>query len=151
MGTNRPSEVLSGDLDFYTVYTLIDITDTGVTDPRGTTMPFKQAQNLNSIFQALGMRTQLVLSSVNKMEDQDLADYNFGINYEGNHTVWIFKFASETAGAWKKGDNPVYHAEIDVQGVPVYTDLQETVSVNDFFDFSDNISKNIYIISSENL
>ena len=77
-GTYRPAEVVSGEVDFYRAYTLVDITDTGNSDPKGNTATFKQAQNLNSLIQTLSLRTQLILSSVSLYTSQDLNDYDFG-------------------------------------------------------------------------
>lgn len=145
MGIRRPAEVLTGDMDFLTAYTLVDITDSGNTNPKGTTLTYKQAQNLNSLIQSLSMRTQLVLSSVNILLDQDLTNYSFGSDYSGLHTVWAFDFASEQPDVWRKDNDLAFFATQDVDQVPVYTELTNSLDINDYFTTYTNL-KNIYII-----
>ncbi len=151
MSLNRPTEVLSGDLDFFWAYTLVDITDTGYSNPKGNTKPFRQAQNLNTLIQILSLRTQLVISSVKILENQNLSNYNFGTNYTGSHTVWQFKFASEKSDSWQNGTDTTYFAKADCHGVPVNTSLDETVAPGDIFDVSSSDTLNIYFESSESL
>ena len=130
MGTSRPAEVLTGSTDFYTVYTLIDITDTGVVSPKGNSKGFFQAQNLNTFIQSISLRSQPVLSSVEKLDAEDVADHQFGSNFTGLHDVWVLKFASETADAWKKDNNDVYMLTEDFDKMPIHKDLDETVSID---------------------
>lgn len=151
MGIYRPNEVLTGDIDFYYAYTLVDITDTANTNPKGNTSSYRQAQNLNSLIQALSLRSQLVLSSVSELTDQDLSNYSFGNSYSGNHTVWIFKFASEKADIWAKENNPVFFAEQDTNIVPIHLGLNETALTSDYFDSVNAETKNIYFTFSESL
>ena len=107
MAVSRPVEVLTGSTDFYTVYTLIDITDSGVVSPKTSASGYFQAQNLNTFIQSISLRSQPVLSSVQILDSQDISKYEFGTNFTGTHTVWVLKFASETADAWKKDNLPV--------------------------------------------
>ena len=55
---------------FFIAYTLVDITDSGNSDPKNSSVTFRQAQN-QTIIQALSLRTQLVLSSVDVKLPQD--------------------------------------------------------------------------------
>ena len=68
MGTSRPSEVLTGSTDFYSIYTLIDITDSGILSPKTDAKGFFQSQNLNTFIQCISLRAQPVLSSINKVD-----------------------------------------------------------------------------------
>lgn len=147
-GSYRPAEVLSGDNDFYSAYSLIDITDTGYTNPKDNLVPFKQAQNLNTLIQVLSLRTQLVLSSVELLEAVDINEYNFGSDYSGTHNVWIFRFATETADVWRKGNDGLYFANNDCNGVPVHINLDETVATTNYFKTSGN-STNLYFTLSK--
>lgn len=151
MGIYRPNEVLTGDIDFYYAYTLVDITDTANTNPKGNTNSYRQAQNLNSLIQALSLRSQLVLSSVSELKNQDLSDYDFGNSFSGVHTVWVFKFASEKANIWAKEDNPVFFAEQDTNIVPIHLGLDETALISDYFNSLNSETKNIYFTFSESL
>lgn len=148
---NRPTEVLSGDLEFFWAYTLIDITDTGYSNPKGNTQAYRQAQNLNTLIQLLSLRTQLVISSVTIMPSQDLTGYSFGSNFTGTHTVWLFKFASEKPDAWARNLNPLYYAINDCDQVPVNIGLDETAPITNMFNLTDAVAKNMYFQSSDSL
>jgi hypothetical protein len=151
MGTSRPSEVLTGSTDFYSIYTLIDITDSGILSPKADAKGFFQSQNLNTFIQCISLRAQPVLSSINKVDAVDLSDYDFGSNMTGIHDVWIFKFASETADAWNKDVDPVYFLRDDFNKTPVHTTLDETANINpEQIDTGSN-NKNTYFTFSENV
>ena len=128
-GTQRPSEVIGGNTAFYTIYTLIDITDANVSSPKINEKKFHQSQNLNTFMQVIGLRTQPIISSIAKLESQDLNNHNFGTDFAGNQTVWILKF---------------------VDFVPIHDQLDETINAdviktnsadkcNTYFSFSENI------------
>lgn len=149
-GNYRPGEVLTGNTTFYTAFSLVDITDSGDSDPKGNTVSFQQAQNLNSLIQALSLRTQLVLSSITN-SSTTLDDYEFGSLFSGEHTVWIFKFATETVDIFTKDEDPMYFAHEDVHGVPIHDGLTETASIESFFNTTSDINKNIYFKTSDSL
>jgi hypothetical protein len=144
MGLYRPNEVLGGDLDFITAYTLIDITDSGYSNPKGNSLEYQQAQNLNTIIQILSMRTQLVISGVSILENQDLTKYEFGTDYSGNHTVWLLKFASEHPSVWAKKDDKLFFARTDCNNAPVHINLNETAATTNMFVTEDSSSLNLY-------
>ena len=100
----RPTEVIGRNTSFYSIYTLIDVTDSNVSSPKINAKKFYQSQNLNTFMQVIGLRTQPIISSVTKLESQNMAEYNFGNDYTGTHTIWLMKFVSETEGAWNKDD-----------------------------------------------
>jgi hypothetical protein len=151
MGVSRPTEVLTGSTDFYIVYTLIDITDSGVVSPKISDKGYFQAQNLNTFIQSISLRSQPVLSSVTFLDAQDLSNYNFGSNYSGIQDVWVLKFASETADAWKKDSNNVYMLEQDFDKMPIHTILDETANINpEIIDTTSN-NKNTYFNYRQNI
>jgi hypothetical protein len=151
MGTSRPAEVLTGSTDFYTVYTLIDITDTGVVSPKGNSKGFFQAQNLNTFIQSISLRSQPVLSSVEKLDAEDVADHQFGSNFTGLHDVWVLKFASETSDAWNKENNSVYMLNEDFNTTPIHGTLDETAIINPEIIDTSTVNKNTYFKYSENI
>ena len=151
MGTSRPVEVLTGSTDYYTVYTLIDITDTGVVSPKGNSKGFFQAQNLNTFIQSISLRSQPVLSSVEKLDAEDVADHQFGSNFTGLHDVWVLKFASETADAWNKENNSVYMLNEDFNTTPIHGTLDETAIINPEIIDTSTVNKNTYFKYSENI
>jgi hypothetical protein len=152
MAVSRPVEVLTGSNDFYTVYTLIDITDSGVVSPKTSASGYFQAQNLNTFIQSISLRSQPVLSSVQILDSQDISKYEFGTNFTGTHTVWVLKFASETADAWKKDNNDVYMLKEDFDKMPIHEDLNETISIDpEIIDTNTVNKKNTYFKYSENI
>jgi hypothetical protein len=147
-GTARSTENFGGNMDFFTVYSLVDITDTGVSDPRVTPqLPYLQAQNLNSLIQLIGLRIQPVLVQVDKYEGEDMADYVFGTNFTGEHTVWVLKFATERAGF----SSPELLRQ-DSDGLPIIAGLTETATFsNAVINAYSDTEKNIYFIQHETL
>ena len=151
MGTTRPAEVLTGSTDYYTVYTLVDITDSGVLSPKTDATGFYQAQNLNSFIQSIGIRSQPVLSGVNMLSAENLVNYEFGTSFTGTHDIWVLTFASETADAWKSVNNNVYMLKQDLNNTPIHTSLNETVIIPvDIIDTS-SIVKNTYFKYRQNI
>jgi len=145
-GTARGAENLGGDMDFFTAYTLVDITDTGVSDP-APSKGYNQAQNLNAMIQMIGLRTQPVMISVDRIENDSLADYDFGSNFSGTADIWMLKFATERSG---------YTTEStlisDSNGLPVATGLDETVTISPaVLNSTSATAKNIYFVQHTTL
>ena len=144
--TARTGEFVGGNIEYFTCYTLVDITDTGVYDP-SMGSSFEQAQNLNALLQAISLGSQPTLSSVEKILAADLSDYEFGEDFTGNHNMWILRFASERVGS-------ITTATLirDIDGLPIYEDLDETATFdNNVFETGDSAQKNIYFYRNENL
>lgn len=144
--TARTGEVLSGNIEYFTCYTLVDITDTGIYDPVES-KAYEQAQNLNALLQAISLCSQPVLTSVEKIVAADLADFEFGTDFTGNHNIWILRFASERVGSIT-----VDGLIRDVNGLPIYDDLDETATFDDnVFETQGLAGKNTYFVRNENL
>jgi hypothetical protein len=125
--------------------TLVDITDTGITNRNADIVEQHQEQNLNTLLQILGLRAQVFDYTVLKLEAQDMSNYEFGSNYAGTiQDVWQFSFSVETVDIWTNGEDATYHAGIDCDRVPVYTGLLETSLIMPFFSALDTSTKNIY-------
>lgn len=151
--TSRSGEHITGDLEFFTVFTLIDLTDSGVTDiTLNDTKEYNQAQNLNTFLQSISLRTQPIIVSVSKREAEDLSDYEFGSNYTGSHNLWVVRFASEYKGAWQKDLDPMYYLIQDCNENVITTGLDDTIEfINDLFDTKSVENKNMYFIKYEEL
>lgn len=150
-GTTRPTEVIGRNTSFYSAYTLIDVTDANVSSPKVNAKKFYQSQNLNTFLQVISLRTQPILSSVIKLESEDLTDHNFGSNYTGNHTVWLLKFVSDTDSAWNKNDDQTALLVDDFDIVPIHNGLDETVTLGDVINTKANDKLNTYFKFSENI
>jgi len=144
--TNRTGEYVGGNIEFFSCYTLVDISDTGVYDPNAGTV-YEQAQNLNSLLQAISLGSQPILSSVEKITAADVADYDFGSDFTGNHNMWVLRFASE-----RVGDISVASLIRDIDGLPIYDNLDETATFdNNVFETGAADQLNIYFIRNDNL
>lgn len=142
----RTGEVVGGNIEFFSCYTLVDITDTGVYDPNAGTA-YEQAQNLNALLQAISLGSQPIMSSVEKVVAADIADYDFGSDFTGNHNMWVLRFASERVGAIT-----VASLIRDVDGLPVYDDLDETAVFDaNVFETGSSDQRNIYFYRNDNL
>ncbi len=148
----RPTEVIGRNTSFYSIYTLIDVTDSNVSSPKINAKKFYQSQNLNTFMQVIGLRTQPIISSVTKLESQNMAEYNFGNDYTGTHTFWLMKFVSETEGAWKKDDIETALLVEDFNFVPIHSNIDETATIDGDIINTDNEDKlNTYFKFSENI
>ena len=144
--TNRTGEVVGGNIEFFSCYTLVDITDTGTFDPNAGNA-YEQAQNLNSLLQAISLGSQPIMSSVEKITASDVTDYEFGTDFTGNHNMWILRFASERVGAIS-----VASLVRDIDGLPVYDNLDETATFDsNVFETGAADQLNIYFIRNDNL
>ena len=148
----RPTEVIGRNTSFYSIYTLIDVTDSNVSSPKINAKKFYQSQNLNTFMQVIGLRTQPIISSVTKLESQNMAEYNFGNDYTGTHTLWLMKFVSETEGAWNKDDIETALLVEDFNFVPIHSNIDETATIDGDIINTDNEDKlNTYFSFSENI
>jgi len=144
--TGRTGEVIGGNIEYFTCYTLVDITDTGIYDPTAGNS-YEQAQNLNALLQAISLGSQPILSSVEKIVAAELADYDFGSDFTGNHNTWILRFASERVGSITTTS-----LVRDIDGLPIYDDLEETaVFDTNVFETNAADQKNIYFYRNDNL
>jgi hypothetical protein len=144
--TARTGEYIGGNIEYFTCYTLVDISDTGVYDPAAGT-DYEQAQNLNALLQAISLGSQPILTSVEKLTAADLADFEFGTDFTGNHNLWILRFASERAGTIT-----VDSLVRDIDGLPVYDDLEETATFDtNVFDTAAADQLNVYFVRNDNL
>lgn len=144
--TARTGEVVGANIEYFTCYTLVDITDTGIYDPNAGNN-YEQAQNLNALLQAISLGSQPILTSVEKIVAADMDEFEFGTDFTGNHTTWILRFASERVGSIT-----VNTLIRDIDGLPIYTDLDETAVFDvDVFETNAADQKNTYFVRNDNL
>lgn len=120
----------------YRGYTLVDITNTGVTKfSKEQEQARNQQRNWETIVQILNMRTQIFRVGQTIRENQNLKDYKFGDIYTGEQRVWEFEFDVEFVSVIPLGD---------FEQVPIITGLDETVKPNMNLFFTQGSNKNIY-------
>lgn len=131
-----------------TVYTLVDITETGIQRVRDSnTFPYHQQQNLNVLLQTIGLRTQALEPHVAILHESNLTDFKFDVGYSPPATVWSLTFNVEREAIWSDGIDDLRFLKDDINGVAVSSDLDNTVDFPiNIFDTKNKV--NTYIISS---
>lgn len=144
--TARTGEYIGGNIEYFTCYTLVDISDTGTYDPTSG-QAYEQAQNLNALLQAISLGSQPILTSVEKLTAADMDDFEFGSDFTGTHNMWVLRFANERVGSIT-----VNTLVRDVDGLPVYDDLDETATFDsNVFETNNSTQTNIYFVRNDNL
>lgn len=116
-------------MNHYSAFTLVDITNTNINQSRNFIVQSNQQQNLNTLIQSVGLRSQPINPEVSVLMTQDIVDYEFGIAYKGLHTVWRLDFSIEHNDVFNKNNNKTFHLLNDCDGVAIYTKLEETIEL----------------------
>lgn len=109
----------------YQAFTLVDITNTGVTQQ--VSKQRNQQRNWETILQLLGLRSQ-ILAYTQCSSKEDPIHYEFGNNYSGSHMIWIVNFTVEFSEIYKVANDPVGQLIMDFNQVPIITGLDETAT-----------------------
>jgi hypothetical protein len=129
----------------YTAYTLVDITNTNENKIAKNKGAFLQQQNLNTLIQTIGIRSQPLDTQVTVKMAQDIVKYEFGKRYQGLHTVWKFDFSIEHSEVFSYNNNKTYHLNKDADGVAIYTGLEESNEITTgCFETIDSTLVNLY-------
>jgi len=139
---------LNSELNYTICYTLIDITETGITGTfRKDFAPYKTKQgkdlktfeawttarnkrrNWETLMQIINLRAQ-VLEIINpRARTVSLEKYKFGDQYTGKQKVWSFIFANEKVNVFDQQDGDYGALMEDSDHVPVIVDLGESVKM----------------------
>lgn len=118
-------------MDLYTAFTLVDITNSNETRiKQRNTGQYYQQQNLNTLIQTIGIRSQPIDPKVSVIYTQDIVKYGFGTQFEGLHTVWKLDFGIEHTDVFKYKNNKFYHLINDTDGIAIITGLEETANIS---------------------
>jgi hypothetical protein len=131
--------IISDIRGIYEIYTLVDITDTQITDVRLTqSKEYNQSQNLNVLLQVIGLRCQPFNYKVVELTKQNMSSYNFGSKYKGIQTVWKLEFEVDREDVWKKDEDNVFYLKDDINEIAITNGLNETCKfkANIFDSFS---------------
>ena len=77
----------------YVAYTLVDITNTKENKIERDKFKFFQQQNLNTLIQTIGLRSQPLEPCISLLMAQDIVNLGFGKQYQGLHSVWKMQFS----------------------------------------------------------
>ena len=112
----------------YHIHTLVDITDSGFTDPRlSESTQYNQAQNLNVILQTISMRAQPMDYSVSRISMVNYKSLGFGKAHTGSGSVWHMIFHTDTEMPWLHDGDPVFHLKSELHGMVFVDGLTNTV------------------------
>jgi len=135
-GASFASEVLSANLSFFTVITLIDITQTGIhTDD--------SQNNFETLINGISLRCQpVVFNNPVKTAVADVTlDYTFGADFTGAQDVWVWKFCTEHPQALS-----VAMLETELDQFPII-DVASNFAVDVMT--TSGTAKNIYFIEND--
>ena len=119
----------------FTLYTLVDITETGARrgeDPK----QYRQQQNFLTVMQTIGLRVNPTYVSSPQIINDVPSKYNLGIYYKGKQNIWKYKFDIDYAGAID-----INTLKNDFDLIPVITDLDETAKFSNAHFITQNTNK----------
>ena len=131
--------------EFFTVYTLVDVTATGVTRLAGNNeYQRNQQRNWETLLQVIGLKAQPVHIEGPICTELDVGYLEFGNMFEGRHRVWVACIGIEHTDVYLTGDNPVAGLENDFAQVPITSGLNETARFMLPIFYTHGAIKNIY-------
>ena len=115
-------------LQFFTGYTLVDITPTHVIrSVNPDDIKRNQQRNWETVLQCMSLRTQPLHIKEPKIYQEVPTDVlKFGDYFEGNHTVWHWTWATEKSDVYDLPNKPLGGLLQDFEQVPIITGLGET-------------------------
>ena len=134
------------ELQFYTGYTLVDITATGVTRFRPEQeFERNQQRNWETVLQAIGLRTQPLMIQGPVTTESNVNDgWQFGEYYQGEHKIWAWTFAVEHTDVFLMEDDPLGALVKDFEQIPIIQGLNETARFMLPIFYPHGAIKNIY-------
>jgi hypothetical protein len=133
----------------FTVYTLVDITETGqYGHSSGSELEKKQQQNFLTLIQTIGLRVNPNYTAKPTTIDKfDVGTYPFGSTFTGTHRVWQWNFNIEFDGVFTDADNNEVGVLIkDLHLVPIIVDLSESAKMEiPVFDTVNDATRNTLI------
>jgi hypothetical protein len=128
------------------VYTLVDITATGViSNQDDMRKPRNQQRNWETIHQIINLRTHAKIAAVPASPKMvAMEHHNFGTYYRDSHRCWKFIFEISDISVFKFENNELERLHYDVNNVPVIKHLDETADLPDPVFYTEGILKNTY-------
>ena len=138
------------DLYRYRAYTLIDVTNTGITTYSSKQEKQRnQQRNWETVYQVLSLRAQLMEFASPDILTDNVKKYNFGKNYTGTHKIWTFEFGVEHADIYALADDSCGTLKDDFKVTPVILGLDETAKPSIPMFYATGPDKNIYFITQQ--
>jgi len=130
----------------FCIYSLVDITATGVIDNSTVNqLERNQQRNWETAFQIINLRTQTTVEAVPASPRMVLMEHHeFGGYYRGTHRCWKFIFTIEFDNIFGTEQAPYERLEYDFNEVPIIKGLNETIDLPDPVFYTKGLLKNIY-------
>ena len=165
----------SGVGEFITIYTLIDITQSGVVAPYRTDAPAfvddasqiinneqtwnksrNQQSNCETLIQTISLRgNPMYIELPRKYTADNIKLLDFGSSYKGKHIFWSMSFTVEQVGLYaERGqeDDSLSGLRNDFTNVPVITNLTESIKLKTLiWEAINPRNKNIYFVLNEKI
>jgi hypothetical protein len=109
----------------YQIVTLVDITRTNPTRSETDQHQLAQQANFNTLLQSIGLRSN-VEWAVDPVESLGSLPYPL----EGRANYWTWTFEAERDQVFTKDGNPVGLLLDDLHGVPIISQLNNSVDIN---------------------
>ena len=136
---------LGTNLNFFTIYTLVDITATGVTrNNAGDDLQRNQQRNWETVLQVVGLRAQPIMIDGPVCLESELDAYEFGEMYTGRQKVWSVSIGVEHRDVYAGNNDALYGLTQDFAQVPVVCGLTETAKFMLPIFYPNGPIKNIY-------
>lgn len=135
---------MGNQIHLYQGFTLVDITPTGkVLYSTNDEHERNQQRNWETIQQIISLRTQPAIINTSNFI-ADVKNYQFGINYTGNHAIWQFTFSVEYKDVYAEGPDVFGLLRYDFKVTPVIVNLSETAKFPHPIFYPDGPTNNIY-------
>jgi len=163
----------SGVGEFITVYTLIDISRTGVVSPYKADAPAfiddanqivnneqswnksrNQQSNCETLIQTISLRgNPMYIELPRKYTVDDIKQLDFGSSYKGKHIFWSTSFSVEQVGLYAgQTGKPLAGLLNDFTNVPIIANLTESIKLKTpMWDAINPRNKNIYFVLNEKI
>jgi hypothetical protein len=146
---NKP--LFQENLSYFSCYTLVDITATGISRIASNSAnqllrkQRNQQRNAETLIQAISIRAQpIYLESAVITEISDPKYWMFGSDYEIPAKVWLFVFGVEHANVFDLGQENLGRLVQDISRIPIIVGLDETVKFPEPAFITTGVHKNIH-------
>ena len=109
----------------YKIITLVDITRSNPSRTETNKIKLGQQANFNTLLQTVGLRSNISWERDPKQQSGTLPD-----PFDGRATYWVWEIETERDGVFDNGQSPVGLLLMDLEGVPVIDQLNNSVDIN---------------------
>lgn len=130
---------------FFSGYSLVDITATGMTrSSDNDDLKRNQQRNWETVIQCMGLRVQPQMIQDPIVIETNLKSFKFGDFYEGHHKIWQWMWAIEREGSYDMSNKKMGGLLADFEQVPIIVGLEETARFMLPIFYPHGTIKNIY-------